>query len=381
MKKIFIFASLFLIMTFFYTILFPVKLYKRDSYFVKKFISLEKVSEDKKIDGYFFSDIECGYFSFDKGVINHIKPTENKFIQCNSFGYIFYDKFVYTYHLVNGNVVIDYGTIYFYLSSMDYNGDKINLFSQNGALLKEIPTYGYPYIAGDFPIFYVLKTNGTGFSSYSIRGDELIKNIDYTSIITSITTDKTGNSLVSNLDGKTFLYSPTGEVLFSTDSDSLESKIIFTKSSTIDPDGQNIAICSGIESEYIEIYNKKTGFKTFQFKTDTNFRYKTFMEFNKDRLYFEGEDQLKYVNLKNKKINKIKLNGEIKEVQFDSLGKILILTYKNNVYHISLYTPTGIKYFYKESKDKIDNLRILKDDIFYFKLDNKIVKIETGKSS
>ena len=353
MKKIFIFASLFLLMTFFYTILFPVKLYKRDSYFVKKFISLEKVSEDKKIDGYFFSDIECGYFSFDKGVINHIKPTENKFIQCNSFGYIFYDKF----------------------------GDKINLFSQNGALLKEIPTYGYPYIAGDFPIFYVLKTNGTGFSSYSIRGDELIKNIDYTSIITSITTDKTGNSLVSNLDGKTFLYSPTGEVLFSTDSDSLESKIIFTKSSTIDPDGQNIAICSGIESEYIEIYNKKTGFKTFQFKTDTNFRYKTFMEFNKDRLYFEGEDQLKYVNLKNKKINKIKLNGEIKEVQFDSLGKILILTYKNNVYHISLYTPTGIKYFYKESKDKIDNLRILKDDIFYFKLDNKIVKIETGKSS
>jgi hypothetical protein len=254
-------------------------------------------------------------------------------------------------------------------------GDTISLFDQKGSKIKDIKTFGYPYISGDFPVFYVLKTNGTGFSSYSMKGDELIKSVDYTSLITSISTDKNGNTLVSNLDGKTFLYSPNGDLLFDTDSSSNKSKKIFTKSNALDVNSQNIAVCTGIDPEYIEIYQIKNGNRIAQFATDTNFRYKSFLQFDNNRIYFESVNKIGYYDLKEKKTGYIDIMGEMREIQFDKNGYVYLISQKDDFYYFTVYNKLGFREFYREFSDQADNLRIIDDKNVYFKLNDKIIKI------
>jgi len=117
----------------------------------------------------------------------------------NNKVYIFYDKFVYTYHIVNGNIVIDYGTIYFYLSSMDYNGD--NYINTDVANFEYDDTLIFGYGNFDFEIYndniymvhyyskgygngydiklYSFNINGSGFADTFIHSSNGDENIDY----------------------------------------------------------------------------------------------------------------------------------------------------------------------------------------------------------
>jgi hypothetical protein len=353
MKKFILFFILFSLIIIIHTLLFPVKLFQKQSFFPESFFSLDNTVTAKNIDGYYYSETETGYLALKDGLVNVYKTTEDEYLQANIFGYVTYKKV----------------------------SDTLSVFSNNRNKIKELKKFGYPYFSGDFPVFYVLKTNGTGFSLYTIQGEELIKEINYTSLITSISTDKNSNTLISNIDGKTFLYSPKGEVLFNTDSDGNDSKIIIAKSSTTDIDGQYIAICSGIDPEYIEIFQKKTGTRIAFLKTDTNFRYKNFMQFDKNRLYYEGIESLKFYDIDRKKDGEIKLTGEIKEIQFDKSGNILVLTLKDNINYLNVFTPSGIKQFYKEIKGEVNNLRVFGNSDFYFKMNNKIIKVKQRKTA
>jgi hypothetical protein len=354
MKKFIFYFFLFSIIVSVYTLLFPVNSYQKLSYFLNSTFFTDTIEQNgNKIDGYYYYDTEVGYFSVDSGMTKTFKTAEDQSIQANIFGYVTYNKV----------------------------GDTISFYINNGSKVKDVKNFGYPYIPADLPFVYILKTNGQGFTQYSISGDELLKNINFSALISSISVDKNGNTLVSNLDGKTFLYSPKGEVLFSTDSEGNDSKIIITKSNAIDMDGNYMGICSGLNPEYIELFQKKTGTRIAVLKSDTNFRYRSFMQFNKNRLYFEGKETLKYLDVQKKKEGKIDFVGELKEVQFDNSGNVICITSKGVLNYLTVYYPNGYKQFYKEFKSELSNLKVYDKNAFYFKNDNKIIKVKLKKTA
>jgi len=353
MKKIILYFSLFFIIILLYTFLFPIKLYQKKSFYNESYFSTDNANNTNKIDGYYFYENKLGYFSIEKGLNKEISFESDQYFQSNLFGYVTYKKI----------------------------GDTVILFASNGDKIKEIKNYGYPYFPGEYPYFYIIKTNGFGFSAFNFNGDEIIKNNNYTSMITSINYDKNGNTLVSNLDGKTYLYNLKGEILFSTDSEGNDSKIMIAKSNALDNEGQYIAICTGIEPEYIEIFQRKTGTRIFSLKNDFNSKYKIFMQFVQSRLYYESGNALKYFDCINKRQGKIELLGELKEVQFDNFGNIITLTEGNEINYIASYSQNGYRNYYKEIKGSVNNLKVFDANCFYYKMNNKIVKVKTRKSA
>ncbi len=352
MKRFWLTSLLFLFLFFFYFLLIPVKIYKKDIYHVDKYFSINDMTNSlEKCDGYFFSDDQCGYFLLDHGMIYHKKVSNKQFIQANRFFYLIYKKV----------------------------GDSIEIFSPTGEKISDIYSVGYPYVSGDFHFFYIIKTNGMGFSLCTMKGEYLIDEINFTSMISSISTDKYINTLVSTIDGKTYLYSMKGERLFQTKFD--DSKIIISKSNTIDYEGNNIAICSGINPEYIEIYGRETGTRIAQLKTDTNYRYETFLRFINNRIYYEGLEEIKFYDFVKKKHGNIKIKGMINEITFDSDKNMLVATSLNDMYYLTIFSLDGEKKYYKEFTAPISNFKFIDKNMFYFKFGDKILKMVLGRSA
>ncbi|HPO49093.1 MAG TPA: hypothetical protein PLO89_02110 [Spirochaetota bacterium] len=351
MKKIVGISVFILFFILINTLFFPLRVYKKNIYRQSGFININNSSSDANAEGFYSNRKECGYFSFKGGVSHKFVSAENSFIEANRNFYITYEKV----------------------------GESISLFNCLGEKIKDIPTFAYPYIPNDNPIFFAIKTNGSGLLAFNFQG-EFLYSLDYTSIITSISTDKYSNALVSLLDGRTFLYSPKQEVLFTTDSIDNNSKITMTKSNAIDYNGDYIAICSGIDSEYVDIYQKKTNGRIKKIETDTNYRYGSFMKFDSGRLYYQGDKKLKYYDLKKNRESFFDIDGEIIDVQFDDEGNVIALTKENALNLINVFSITGRKKFYKEFSKDIENVRVLPDNSFYFKIDNFIVKFSYEKS-
>ncbi|OQB67489.1 MAG: hypothetical protein BWX91_01746 [Spirochaetes bacterium ADurb.Bin133] len=349
MRKIIFFTILFLFISLFYTVFFPVKSHKLEDFKINSIIDVTSAPiQDANIDGYYQSSNECGYFSIKSGMIHRfLSPEEDIFVQANSYGYITYSKY----------------------------GNFISLFSNTGKKLKDVGTLAYPYISSELPMFYAIKTNGSGFSMWTMNGDKLFGEINYSSIVTSISTDKLGNTLASNLDGKTYLYSPKGKTVYTLNSSG--SKVNFAKSNAFDVENDYFAITSGLYPETIEIFSKKTGIPVLKFETSSNFTYKTLLEFNNKRLYYETESALAYFDIKNKKNGKFDFKGELREVKFDPKGNILISSSDSNTsrYYLSVYSPTNILYYYKEFDTQTDNFNFIGENSFYFRIKNYIVKI------
>lgn len=349
MKKFILFTVLFLIISLFYTIFFPVKSHKMEDFRINSIIDVTSTPiQNADVDGYYQTSNECGYFSIDSGMIHRfLSPEENIFIQANSYGYITYNKY----------------------------GNFISLFSNSGKKLKDVGTLAYPYMSSEAPMFYAIKTNGSGFSMWSMNGDKLFGEINYSSVITSISTDKQGNTLASNLDGKTYLYSPKGEAIYTLNSSG--AKINLAKSTAFDVDNDYFAVTSGLYPEIVEIFSKKTGMPVLTLETSANFTYKTFLEFNNKRLYYEAESALAYFDIKSKKKGRFDFKGELKEVKFDPKGNILISSSDpaTSRYYLCVYSPTNILYYYKEFDTQTDNFNFIGENSFYFRIKNYILKI------
>ena len=202
--------------------------------------------------------------------------------------------------------------------------------------------------------------------------------VDYTSIITSISVDRYAAPYLSF--GWQVVSLPLKKNFIFADSSDNASKIKLAKSSNIDIDGQYIAIASGIEPEYIEIYHKITNRRIKKIVTDTNFRYKSFLKFDSGRLYYENINKLSYFDIKKEKNGSIFLYGDIVDIKFDSKGNILTLTNKDGLHYVNAFYPNGKKFFYKEISSDIVNLQVLEDDSFYFKMANVIVRVSIKKS-
>ncbi len=360
MKKVIFPLFLLLLVTIVYTALFPVKVYNTNRFAISQMIdttlSLAGKSDVNGVDGYYVTESECGFFRFDDGgVINKIVIDENKRVQANRYIYSTYDKV--------GNVV--------------------SLFLANGLKIKDVQTPSYPYIIEDVERFYFLKTNGTGFFAYNIEGEKMFPEVDYSSFITSMAASEYfTDTLVSNMDGATYLYTESGEVMFENRINQNDSHYAYTKGNALDKEGKYMATCSGLEPEYIEIFQKRTGNRVAKIETKTNFRYRPIMEFKKGRLYYEGEKVLEYYDIANKKSGKgFAFRGDLKELSFSDDGSVVILSKDEKATYLSLYSESGVKYLYKEFSKPIDNLRFVSKKSFYFRMDNRIIKMDSKESA
>jgi hypothetical protein len=355
MKKFFTSLLLLLLVFIIYFLFVPVKMIRTNNYLVDKYfiISSENINQKSSDNqtGYFSSSNECGYFSYKDGISYYKKISANADNKDDEESYI----------LAN--------SLFFLIFSK--TGDKIDIYNTKGEKTAEVNTYGYPYISSELPVFYVLKTNGMGFSLYSAKGEKLIKEINFTSMITSISTDKFISSLVSTVDGKTFLYSSKGENL--DEKSSADARISIAKSNYLDHEGRFMAVCSGIDPEYIELYDKAGSVQLMKFKTDTNFRYRTFLKINNDTVYFEGKDEIKYYDYKNRKKGALDFTGQINEIAFSKNGDILISSISNNIYYLNIYAKNGIKKFYREFSEPADNFNFIDVRSFYFRLSDNII--------
>jgi hypothetical protein len=314
---------------------------------VDKFFTADgSAAIEKNHDGFYYNNNECGYFYLDQGMKYYYKTEEqDSYILANSFFFLKYKK----------------------------TGDSIEIFTPDGAVSGKVNSFGYPYISGNLPVFYVLKTNGMGFGLYSDRGEPVIKEANLTSMITSISTDKYINTLVSTVDGKTLLYSSKGEIL--SEFVSHGSRLKIAKSSFIDIEGKRIAFCTGIDPEFVEVYDNELKKTTARFKTDTNFRCKNFLEIAGGRVYYEGNSEIKFYDLKSKKRGSYKFTGEIGEITFDKAGNILISSYDNMLCYLAVFSPSGARLLYKEFYEPADNFNFTGQKEFYFKLSGFIVKM------
>lgn len=296
-------------------------------------------------DGFFYNDNECGFFTINSGLNHYKKAVGDEIILANKYFYLVYKKV----------------------------GDTIDVFSTRGELISSIKNFGYPYIPEELPIFYVLESNGMGISLYTREGMTLFEGLTFSSLITSVSTDRKINSLISTLDGMTYLYNVDGELVLAKDSD--QSRINFVKSSTIDLENSNIAICTGIDPEFVEVFNYVDNNKLLSIKTDMNFRYNIFMKFYDNKLYFESLNGIKFFDLLKPEEGNLAIKGKIKEVKFGPLGNVFVITSEKSYYYLSVFSSKGLKKYYKEFLKPVSNIGFIDDKTFYFKCKDYIVKM------
>lgn len=349
MKK-YLLSVLFLIFAFFYIFLIPVKIYKKKLFYIDKIFEINSVtSTNLTPDGYFYSEKECGYFSTDHGMIFLKKIIEeNKYIFANGIFFIEYEK----------------------------TGNYLDIYSNNGFLLKKIESFGYPYIPDELSYFFILKSNAAGFSLLSIDGEYIIKEKNFNSIITSLNINKSLNTLVSTIDGKSYLIGKQGETVFTAENNG--SEYMIAKSNTISSEGDKIAICSGINPEYIEIFDINEHKLMIKFKTNTNHRYESFIKFFNNRLYYEGHESLNYYDIKKNKFGSLTIKGQIEEVKFIK-DKILIYSMEKGYKYIYVFSEKNSILCYKEFSDNISDFNFIDENSFYFKLNYYILKMVYGE--
>ncbi|MCM8819611.1 MAG: SPASM domain-containing protein [Candidatus Omnitrophica bacterium] len=93
MKKIILLIIFFILFIIFYTLFVPVKLYKRENFVYKNHFNIRSEFKKGDINGYFFNDKECGYFSLNNGMIFYYNAGEDEYIQANKKGFIVYKKY------------------------------------------------------------------------------------------------------------------------------------------------------------------------------------------------------------------------------------------------------------------------------------------------
>ena len=349
MKKIFFTFFIFIFIFVVYFLFTPLKVCKKKVYHIDSSLNVNEPLNKSisNFDDYFYSDKECGFFSFDKGMYHYYESIDDEYILANKYFYLVYKK-------IGGN---------------------IQVFNPSGELISEIKIVGYPYVLKEFPVIFILKTNAMGFSLFTMKGELILDEIDFASMITSIKMDKNSNILVSTLSGSTYLFSITGDRKFKTDYH--DSKINITKSSAINIDGKRIAVCSGLHPEFVDIYDVETGTMTDRIKTETNFRYSTYLSFVDNRLYYEGENQVNFYDYSTKRKGCFKINGSVNEINFDNNGNILVLSSKDALYYLTIFSSKGEKKYYKEFASIVSNFEC-NNNMSYFRLLDLIIKIKYG---
>lgn len=353
MKKISLVTLLIICVVIIHTLFFPRRSTTRKRYIIGTYFSVNSDrASGAPVDGYFISDNrEAGFFSSGQGMINYIPPVEGQLVEANQHGYVLFEK----------------------------NGENLFFFSPGGDLLGTAYDKGYPYMNEHYPYVHVLSPDGKGFSLFTLSGSRLYPKRQLNSLITAISIDKDAQTVVSTIDANTLLINPEGKSTYMIEN--YKSKINITKANTIQEGGAYIGLTTGIEPEFIEIYDRESKSKVHSFQSGTNFNHQSYIAFNNGRIYYEGVQALNYLDLEKEKSGQVKYAGELLEVTYAGNGNILLLSQRDSIRYLYLYSSNGIKIFYSEFSENIDNINFINDDTFYFKLNDYIVTMKSIRTA
>ena len=342
--------AVLLIVSFAYTLCFPVQLITRPVYKADSVISTESDMEITYPDAYFVEDDIIAYFSIKNESVTFIEDLsilndeyEKNYIAGNINGYVKYNK----------------------------SGTLLQFFSPNGALLSEQRSSGcYPYIIDDSPVVYAIKDGGQTLRSFYFNGEPLLQDYIDNSLICSVSMSENFDTAISYADGDSLLLNKSGEVIFSCEQK--ESEIKIAKASCYSADSKFFCEISGLFPEILTIYNVDTKAKIAQFKTGSNFRYAPLMKIYNDVVYYETENALELYFINNGEKSSLQFNGELIDFKVNTQNEIILLSEKDSMNYLYIYNSEGVRSFYQESYNSISNLRVYDSETFYFKFDKEI---------
>lgn len=340
----------FLIVSFIYTLCFPVQLITRPVYKVDSIISIENDMEITQPDAYFVEDDMIVYFSIKNETVTFIEDLS-----------IFNNEYEKSYIAGNGNGYVKYNK----------SGTLMQFFSPNGTLLSEQRSKEcYPYIRDDSPIVYAVKDGGQTVLSFYFNGEPLLHEYANNSLICSVSASENLNTAVSYADGYSQLLNKSGEVIFACEQK--EPEIRIAKASCYSADSNYFCEISGLFPEILTIYNVDTKMKIAQFPTGSNFRYAPLMKIYNNIVYYETETTLTLYFITEEKKCSLQFNGELIDFKVNMQNEIMLLSEKDSMNYLYIYNSDGICSFYQESYNSISNLRVYDNETFYFKFDKEI---------
>ncbi len=300
-------------------LIFPRNIGKEKQYILKtKFNISEDNISNIRIDGYYNTEKNSGYYNDKTGIIKNIAKKTDEEILINSYGYLKYEK--------TGKII--YG------------------FSQSDVILFELQSSGYPYITDDSPFFYVIKSNGMGITYYNFKGHQMFPSKDYTSIITGVSTDINRNTFVTTFSGEAYLYDIKGNVIFDISIGKIESPI-FLKNGIVDRNGHLAATMTGIEQEKINVYDIKSRTLINTFNNVSVNRYAGFIYINDGIVYYENGSKISSINIQNKNRFDYPFAGNLNSVIVSDNNELLISSSIDGLTHIKLVSKNGVDLFYR----------------------------------
>lgn len=339
----------FLIVSFAYTLCFPVQLITRPVYKVDSVISTESEMEVTNPDAYFVEDDMIVYFSIKNESVTFIEDLsilneeEKNYIAGNINGYVRYNK----------------------------SGTRLQFFSPNGAFLSEQRGSGfYPYVTDDSRVVYAIKDGGQTLQSFYFNGEPQLHDYIDNSLICSVSMSENFDTSISYADGDSLLLDKNGEVIFSCEQKEPEIKI--AKASCYSADSKFFCEISGLFPEMLTIYNVDTKAKVAQWQTGNNFRYAPLMKICNDVVYYETENALELYFINNGEKSSLQFSGELIDFKVNQQNEIILLSEKDSMNYLYIYNSDGIRSFYQESYNNISNLRVYDSETFYFKFDKEI---------
>jgi hypothetical protein len=352
MKRFWPSLLLFIFINVFYLLMFPLTIDRQPIYEIDNFFSFDSPVVDQSSDGYIVTDTLAVHFSTESGITQFTQAPPDFSISAGNDGFILYGK--------KQSSQVFYNT--------------------RGVQVAENKQRAYPFIDNSMPVVYMVKTNGSGYTPWSMQGEQLYNTVTFTSVITAISSDLVSNTLVSTLAGKTKLLDREGTSLFEHRIEK-KSRINLTKANAINDNGSIFAIMSGIDPEYIEIFETKSKTRIHVVETATDFRYQPYLHVTDDELYYESNGSITSYNLRTGKQRAYRVPGELIDVAHASDGMLCVTSLDDRFYTLTLYHKNGIRAWQSQFSSSVDNCRFLKNGYFYFRLDKKVITMSRSSMS
>lgn len=347
--KIILQSFLVLLLTLLYQILFVDTLGSQLWYVNSGFIDLSAdiVKPESTINGFCIINNTLHYYNTDiLERVQHISVDEKSMIVANQTGYVQYTKY----------------------------GNEMKFYSNRSDLLRTISTSCYPHMFDNQPVVYLIKSNGSGFSSEHLSGGTFLNEFSSNSLITSINVDKNLQTALSFLDGNCLVLNGEGQTIFSTFC--TQSRINITKTAKISSDGTLLGVVQGIDPQYLKVFKIEDGTIMLKKELDFDMRYSPLLFLNKDKVYVENGENLEVLShniKKRKKPLSLQTQGELNEFVVGPKGQVLLSSRDKFFYYLLVYNERGIKTYYMEFPSLVQNLTWVDEVSFSFVYDNKVI--------
>ncbi len=245
----------------------------------------------------------------------------------------------------------------------------------NGNFIFGYKSHGYPLLDSEGKRLFSVNTDLSGIKRLTEEGEILWSN-DFSSPITTLSFAEddcvagllAGMLKIINPDGKvSFEYKPKG------------SRIPVILGTAISPDGKQVAVISGIDSQQLSILNKKEYVfsHSFTLELDSDFRREVMIQYSEDKrfLLFEDAAGLSVLELKRKNLAHIELPGQIQSISTAKNGIVSVSTRVKSNSYLFVFRPLKTILYAGSIKSKDVFLKQIENRIF-IGIQNSLLRID-----